>query len=356
MKSQLIYEEVHEKISKIPVAETHTSRTTYWLDSQKTFGVSRDTSGVVELFIFGNQLFPSLDVVKRNTDFSPWALDGENPRNANRVKLPKEIYFEAFAAFLCLHFVENGIFLDQEKSFKLSEPLIALAYEKNSESVQAQIGCIGELVFLRSLLSVSTKYNEVLQGWQGFEKSLRDFQYGTTGIEVKVNTTSSSRHHIQGVHQVEPGIISNNQVEKDFYLLSIGLIATSEDAENSFTLPELVQTCIDQISDIGAESQLAVEILIEKVEKYLGGFGIPYRHLDAKNHATYSRRWQVSFTRAYDMSDSNISLLNTAKLADISMVLSDSVQFDINLPLQVTGDLNPIVGMHNFVQKVLPAI
>lgn len=358
MTINLNYEEIHEAIASLPKATKDKERSSIWLDQNKTFGVARDKSGVVEIFLFGDEIQPLTPIVQKNTDFFEWAFDGQIPRSANRIKLPKETHFEAFAAFLCLHFVEHGVFENQTKSFKESEPLIALAYERNYESIQALIGCIGELVFLRALLAASEKSNRLIDAWKGFDKSLRDFHFGNFGVEVKTSTTSSSRHHIQGVHQVEYGILSDNQIETEFYLLSIGIVSVQEnESENAFTFPELVDMCIQNIKwGTSLEKDLLTNVFIEKVEKYLNSFGIEYSHRVPDHRLKFPFKWQIGFVRAYDMKDSKISLINSAKLAESSMVIPETVNFDINLPIQVNGDLNPVTGMHNFISVVLPAI
>ncbi|WP_372507509.1 hypothetical protein [Mycolicibacterium doricum] len=43
----------------------------------------------------------------------------------------------------------------------------------------------------------------VVEAWDGWQPSLRDFTWGAVGTEVKTTTGSASTHDIQGTHQVE---------------------------------------------------------------------------------------------------------------------------------------------------------
>src|SRR5690606_8284484 len=79
----------------------------------------------------------------------------------------------------------------------------------------------------------------LLQSWQGWDRSSRDFQLGPVGVEVKTSTTSAGRHHIQGWYQVEPGVSADGTVEAKFFLLSIGIQWLPEDA-HGYTIEGLV--------------------------------------------------------------------------------------------------------------------
>jgi hypothetical protein len=70
-----------------------------------------------------------------------------------------------------------------------------------------------------------------------------------------------------------------------------------------------------------------------------GGYG--YDHDEMSDWSAYQSRWNLRCFRAYDMSDTAVKVLRRADLLNRTNVVLDSVTFQINLPEQVTGDINP---------------
>jgi hypothetical protein len=63
--------------------------------------------------------------------------------------------------------------------------------------------------------------------------------------------------------------------------------------------------------------------------------------------ARFARRFRLGFVRRYDFTDPAIRLLTTDDMNARPFVNINSLKLRINLPDQVSGDVNPRVGLAN---------
>ena len=76
--------------------------------------------------------------------------------------------------------------------------------------LQEQQGLYGELFLLRKLLATFSDSFDVIKGWVGSDKALRDFQYQKCAVEVK--TTSTNNHqklHISSERQLDETLLEH---------------------------------------------------------------------------------------------------------------------------------------------------
>jgi len=265
--------------------------------------------------------------------------------------LPLEQHFDAVAAFLCAHLIENNFYKDRQGGFGRSEPVIALALGPSLLQRESLVGLMGELLIMRALLDRNpTLVKEIVTSWFGYGRSSRDFQLGELGIEVKTTTGSSSTHRIQGVHQVELGHPVGGGLETGLYLVSVGIEEADgpDSRQNSWSLSSLVDRLLRQIEDAcssPADGKALQDWLLTSIKEYGSRSGLGYDHVLMKQQILFGARWRTAFVRAYDMTDSAITVIRTTDLAQHSMVIPTTVEFSVNLPNQVRGDVNPIDGL-----------
>lgn len=115
-------------------------------------------------------------------------------------------------------------------------------------SNEEQRGLYGELYFLRKFLSDTDNITSKIKSWTGPSKQIKDFQFGSWGLEVK--TTSGNNHqkiHISNERQLDTSNITN------LYLNHLSLELREGAGE---TLPEIVDSIIEILkSDIPALNQ-----------------------------------------------------------------------------------------------------
>lgn len=99
-------------------------------------------------------------------------------------------------------------------------------------------GLWGELFFLRKFLQRNSNLFDIVNSWLGPEKQIRDFQYGSWGVEVK--TTHGNNH--QKVH-----ISSERQLDisslEDLFLYHLSLESRKNSGEN-------LNQAVDSVCDI----------------------------------------------------------------------------------------------------------
>lgn len=352
------YSAILDAISKLARAKSAAEREVRWFPVGGNLGVARDHHSRLELFLSGPRLVCHSETVAANLAFDSWQRANADDLQANRVVLPPGSHFDAIAAFLCTHLLDNGIATDLQAGFSKSEKVIEVALERSRLQGESLVGLLGELLFLRHLISARPQSAaDFINHWFGHTRSSRDFQIGPVGVEVKTTRGATSRHHVQGVHQVERGHAVGGVHEESLYLLSIGLEPIDERSPTGgWSLPSLVDSVLALISSDSPEpavsAQLA-EAFLKRVEEYGAGEGLGYDHNQMRHRVIFGQRWAFKFARAYDMSDADISVLRSVDLANFSMVELASVSFVVSLPAQVHGDINPVVGLSPFVEQVL---
>ena len=345
------YEQIHELLQTLPSATSHSTRDIRWLDHAQVLGISRDPAGRLEMFLTGTPLDCNSETVRANLVHDDWYRTPEDEFPANRLLLASEDYFDAVAAFLCAHLIENGVSRNVQRGFAQSEPVIALALERSRLQGESLIGLIGELLVLRALLVCwPAQTPAVLGSWYGYTRSSRDFQVGTVGIEVKTTRGNRSRHHVHGLRQIEPGHTPTGGFETNLFITSIGLEAVESSDANpgAWTLPHLVAAIVELIaSSVGNATQASelIEKFLSAVQQYGLDSGWGYDHQDAQHRLMYGQAWQTVFTRSYRMGDPAIAVPHTAECTRYTAVDLDSLKFVIDLPTQITGDTNPLVGL-----------
>ena len=115
-------------------------------------------------------------------------------------------------------------------------------------SNEEQRGLYGELYFLRKFLSDADNITLKIKSWTGPSKEIKDFQFGSWGLEVK--TTTGNNHqkiHISNERQLDTSNITN------LYLNHLSLELREGAGE---TLPEIVDSIIEILkNDIPAFNQ-----------------------------------------------------------------------------------------------------
>lgn len=350
-ETQPSYEQIHQLLQTLPSATSDSTRDIGWLDHAQVLGISRDATGRLEMFLTGAPLDCNSETVRANLVHDDWyrTLGDEFP--ANRLVLPSEDHFDAVVAFLCAHLIENGVSRNVQRSFTQSEPVIALALERSRLQGESLIGLIGELLVLRALLvRWPAQTPAVIGSWYGYTRSARDFQVGTVGIEVKATRGNRSRHHVHGLRQIEPGHTPTGGFETNLFITSIGLEAVDSSDANpgAWTLPHLVTSIVELISSSVANANQGTALIDEfliAVKQYGLDSGWGYDHHDAQQRLMYGQAWQTVFTRSYRMGDPAIAVPHTAECSRYTAVELDSFKFVIDLPNQITGDTNPLIGL-----------
>lgn len=344
------YEWIRKSMSDLVPAVQGGTREVRWFDTRHSLGAARTRDGSVELFIAGEALEARHTGVRDVLEHSIWVAGDGGSVPANRLMLPSAPHFDQVAAFVCAELLEAGLERDRDRAFEETEPLIALAMRRASMGNSSLLGFAGELVFLRSLLWTApvAAAPGIVSAWKGSTPSTRDFQFGPVGVEVKTTTRAVSRHHIQGVHQLDLGASVDGEPEHTLFLLSLGVAWLPTGDQAGFSVSELAQSALDRLAD--GDSR---EALLGAMKSYGVDPDAGYDHARHRGLATFSRRFVLKWARLYDVTDPSLSLLDGKALESLAHVVTSSVSFDVELPERVTGDANPVVGLPEATARVL---
>lgn len=342
------YERVLSLIGDLEIPATDDERRIAWCTTGGPVGVARSPQGRIEIFLLGEELVPQLPEVQDNLLFQQWHRTGSTePVLANRLLLPPAPHFEQVAAFLCTELLRVGAATELAPAFAATEQVIALALQRLRLADDDMLGLCGELVVLHSLIGAAPAAWVVplVRAWHGFGHSARDFQFGAVGVEVKTTTQTVSSHHIEGVHQVEPGHGVGGAPESTLVLVSVGLQWRTSDAGQSMTLPALVEAILDRLRDASSGDETVARAFLDGVRAYgtIGGPG--YDHARDARRPRYAQPFGVTFTRGYDMGDPTVQVLRSDDIRQRPSTELQSVRFRVNLPDQVRGDVNPVHGL-----------
>jgi hypothetical protein len=345
------YEWLRERLAHIAPAARDSERELLWVDAEKRIAVARDIKGKVEVFIVGPALVAKSRIVRDSVEHQSWTTSEGRELPATRVVLPPMPHYDGVAAFLCTELLSNGVQHEPQKSFSLTEPVLAMALARTQLADQVLMGLVGELALLDNLLRRCSRSDveTVLESWAGSSPSSRDFQLGSVGIEVKTTTALSSTHHVQGVYQVELGHSNTGAPESALFLLSLGVNWIAGD-EGGTTLPRLVDSILAQV-----ENEQAREGFAARIKQYGGDAAIGYDHVRDRERPRYLQRFSFRFERLYDMTDSGIKVLRSPQLVGLSDIEPSSVTFKIQLRDQVRGELNPLTGWQALTGAILNA-
>ena len=341
------YEEVLGVVRRLIPASTNEDRRVTWLGSPRILGICRNRLGAIELFIGGGVLAPSRAVVAELVRNEMVKDSSGAFVPANVLTLERGGHMDSIAALVCHELIEAGV-LDEggrDRAFALVEPIIEMAIDRSGRSREIIAGLAGEIFVLSRLVAAQTSNAAPLvRTWAGYAPSTRDFQLGTTGLEVKTTTGATSHHHIQGTHQVDLGYPVDGAPETRLYLLSIGIRWLGHgdaDGDSIASLTEEISSALDATEEARFRSQ---------VRQY----GAASSAVDGADFgASWQRPFKVTFARLYDMTDPAIQVLRDVHVADLSHVVSSSVTYRVELPAVVTEGVNPVTGVDRVIAEVL---
>lgn len=331
------FEWLRERLPGIPPAETESERELTWLDGSRAMAVARDTGGHLELFLPGPALTATVKSVADSLSHTTWWLKEGKPLEANRLQFAAAPHFDGVVAFLCAELIENGADTDLPGAFASSEPAIALALSRAALGNEVLVGLAGELFLIEGLTGAvpAGSADRVVAAWSGSVPSSRDFRFGTTGIEVKTTTGTGSKHHVQGLHQIEVGHADEGAPETGLFILSLGIKWSGAD-ESGTSIPTMVDRIVARLAPDVAQS------FLKRLAQYGGDAGSGYDHERDRYVATYARPFRTRFERLYDMGDPSIRLPRSGDLETFEHLDKGSLSFRIDLPRQVRGDVNPV--------------
>ena len=314
-----------------------------WLD-EGTLGVSRSTRGALQIFVreseirivnrFSNFVRRGLwKSTMDGTEFWAWKIDAET------TELP---VLAVIALTLCLIRAESPIEFDKSLEVLLKAIQADKSSQIGSDVVEGEednrgiaLGLLGELFVLRTMLSLISPSDgeRLIDSWIGSERSSRDFELGSIGIEVKTTRKNISEHFLSGVRQIEPGHLRSGAFEKQAFLMSLGLSRTEDPNSNSFSIDSLIfdiEGILAKREESEDDTDLVINKFRSKLDAYFGEFG---REIKLNTEG-----FHLMFIRMYDMENSNLRVLRSDSLLKFSMVLPETVRFAVRLPLELGGD------------------
>lgn len=334
------FEWLRDRLEGLPPAAEAGSRDLVWVDDGHLLAVARNHRGEIEIFVVGDELVATSRPVRAALAHQLWAMSDGGCLEANRLVLSDEEHFDGVAAFICAELIHNGLGRDPAAAFARTEPAIALALRRATLADTTLLGLIGELVLLDSLTQTAapSEVGRMIAAWRGYAPSSRDFQIDHVGVEVKTTTRASSVHHIQGMHQVEPGASVDFQQETSLFLLSIGVNWVTEGSD--LTVSRLVDSICAR-----ASVEQDREVFLARVRQYGGDASIGYDHRAEPQDRRFRRPFELRFERLYDLSDPAIEVLRSDLVHDLRNVDAASVSYQVMLPSQVRGEVNPVNGL-----------
>ena len=297
--------------------------------------------------------------MRQALEYQRWFRGNGGELLANRILLPAAGHFEQVAAFLSAELLRNEAAADLARAFARTEPLIDLAIQDLQIADETFVGLCGEMLLLHALLRESSadRVAEVLESWKGHRETARDFQLGPLGVEVKTTTGATSSHLFRGVHQLEIGHGVDGIEETEYKLVSVGIEwAQRGDDANTTSLPEIVDGVLEGVNDaLGDAAPVLISDLLSRIADYGAPTAIGYRHATMAKSARFSGRLRLVFARGYDLADDAIRLLSTDDMRARPFIEADSLSLRVDLPDQVRGDVNPIVGLANLARRIMGA-
>lgn len=346
------YEAVLSQINVVPAGTTGDNRAITWLTDAKVVGIARNSRGHLELFLAGDELRPRTGVVKSAMHYHSWHRDSLPPLKANRICLPALGHFDQVGAFIAAELLREKADANLERAFAVTEPLIELAIKRLEISEKAILGLVGELLLLDAICRRAADFQvgPVVQAWDGWRRSARDFTWESTGVEIKTTTRATSSHAIHGFHQIEPIPASDDAPgESRLLLISVGLQLTDPNVP-ALSIPSLVKSIVARLTASGASG--LVDEFLKRVAIYGSESGIGYEHATMANEAPFTTPFSVTFLRGYDMADPEIEVLRHDDVVAHQHVDAESLTFRVELPATISLN-NPIVGARRVAEAIL---
>ena len=341
------FEEALDIVRRLVPATSKDDRRVSWFGSDRVLGVCRNRHGAIELFIGGGVLATNRAVVTELVRVETVADSSGGYTPANVLAFERGSHMDPVAALVCHELIEAGV-LDiggRDRAFSVVEPIIEMAIDRSGRSKEIVAGLAGEIFVLSRLVAAwPSDAVALVQAWAGYAPSTRDFQLGTTGLEVKTTTGTASHHHIQGPHQVDLGYPVDGAPETHLYLLSIGIQWLGAGEADGASIASLA-TEISSALGV-AEAQ--------QFQSQVRQYGAASSSIDGTDFgASWQRPFKVTFARLYDMTDPAIQVLRDAHIADLAHVVSGSVTYRIELPAVVTEGVNPVNGIDRVIAEIL---
>ncbi len=313
-------------------------RNVAWDPDSEQVGVALSGAGQVEVFLRSSGLPFTDPAVRSRLEEREWEdASGLGQFFATRVELPRGPEFLPAAAWICAELLQNGAASDLRHAVRRTEPVIAFVLGGLSAREQDVAGLLGEVAVLRYLVEeapVNRRLN-ILDGWRGYERALRDLTVGSVGIEVKSTTRAVSRHHFQGVHQIEP-----QDGEAGLRLISVGLTYELEDGAHATTLEDELRRLGAMVAEAEGDPEGVVAELRARVDRYGIAASTNLLPDEVQRRMIRERRFAVEWVRAYDPRDAGLRLPSRRALERLSPLLAvESVAFDLVLPAEASqGD------------------
>jgi hypothetical protein len=354
----LTFETIRAEVMQLTNARSNDTRKPWWCTSTRRIGVARDSVGRLELFLVAEQLEARSAVVNQNMVRNIWNNEDGGCFAATRLVLPPDLHFVGVVSLILEELIRNRFEREPQGAFRRSEPLIELALLRLGIGVQSVIGLLGELSFLKHVLVHVPEGAEryaALDTWRGFEHSARDFVGRKADVEVKATTLINSVHHIANLQQISSAVRMDSPEPSKLYLLSVGFKASTNAGQS---LCEQVDSVLGLLEPGASQEQSAgmkAEFL-RSVARYgttPSGSGSGYDHATMQEWPLYATRWEQTFARLYDMSDSSIRLPRLGDWANFDHVVLDSISFQIRLPDRVSGDINPTDDFHAAIDELV---
>ncbi len=348
------YEQQLALVQGLRRSRTEDERNIDWSRPDGVIGFALTPKGRIEIFLPGPQLDARFRRVREALEYTRWFRAGGSELLANRILLPSAGHFEQVAAFLSTELLRNGATDDLPGAFTRTEPLIDLAIDDLMIADEAFLGLCGEMLIFHALLRAAPDHHvgDIIDSWTGYREVARDFQLGQVGVEVKTTTSSTSSHVFRGVHQLEIGHGVDRVEETSYVLASLGLEWT--EGANTTSLPELVEGLVARTTEaLGVAAGAFIDDLVARIADYGSPRTLGYDHTTMAETARFGRRFRLRFARGYDIADEAIRLLTTDDLRARPFIVAESLYARVNLPDQVRGDVNPVIGLADCAHRIL---
>jgi hypothetical protein len=354
------FEQLLQLAKEAPLSEGDDKREIQWCEGGQILGISRQPSGAFEIFLCGEKLQASSVLVRRHLKFDRWSRAGGVVFQANRLVFPSDDHFVPMVAFLTEELLRSKVSESISRAFAQTEPLLEMALRRIALSEEELLGLLGELRFLEVLLAVAETPRQralAFDAWRGYERTSRDFVVGQRAVEVKATRGNRSLHRISNVMQVDPRRSASSEPQEELFLLSLGFKPLDDDAfqESALSLPTQVEAILSKLRASGRKDQPAEldSLFLNRVACYGSGAGGHYAHEEMRNWSTYRTPWSHGFVRIYDMSDMAVQVLRRDDVKRRGHVVLESVNFEVDLPDRISGDLNPETDLFSLARRLL---
>lgn len=335
------------------------TRRVEWVGQSRVIGFALQPDGATEIFLKGEALPPQSAIVRRHVQWDTWN-GSSGAFRATRVVLPPDDHYRPVAALIVEELFRYEAETDLLRAFQAVEPILEMALRRLAASDDVIVGLIGELRLLGYLLTAApspASKGIILESWGGHRQQSRDFVAGQVAIEVKTTTRPSSVHRISRISQVDPHRDDNGQPLEKLYLVSIGLSPPADPRDPTATV-SLPQSVDDVLLLLGPSTEPherteLQSLLLNRIRNYLSA---GYDHDTMRAWPAYQNKYSLAFTRIYDMADPHVQVLRLADARRYNAVNENSVAYEIALPDQVTGDLNPQLDVLAFARQVVVTI